>query len=119
MDPWGQLAHLSKQELQELQNSKLHTFINTHLYPFSPYYQKLFDQQKINPKNIKTVADLKHLPFTSKLNFIDPNNPDEYRNFILQPDKVKIRKYWPPPKLLSLAVESAVRGKTAIEEKLS
>ena len=44
-------------ELRSLQNRTLHHFITKHLYPFSPYYRKLFDKNKIKPHSIKTVND--------------------------------------------------------------
>ena len=119
MDPWGPVAHLPRQKIQELQNRKLHHFINRYLYPFSPYYRRLFDQNTINPEDIRTVADLHRIPFTSKTDFLAvPQDGDRFREFILQPDKEKIRVAWPPLKLASLALTAALRGQTAVEDKL-
>ena len=119
MDPWGPLAHLPRQKIQELQNQKLRHFINRYLYPFSPYYHRLFDQNKINPKGIRTVADLRRVPFTSKIDFIaSPPDGERFREFILQPDKEKIRAAWPPGKLAALALTAALRGQSAVEDKL-
>jgi len=121
MDPWGPVAHLPRQKIYELQNQKLHQFINRYLYPFSPYYHRLFDQNKINPKDIRTVADLRHVPFTSKMDFIasgGTRDDDRFREFILQPDKEKIRAAWPPGKLAALALTAALRGQSAVEDKL-
>jgi phenylacetate-CoA ligase len=120
MDPWGKLARLSRQEIRSLQNKKLHHFINTYLYPFSPHYQEHLDRQKINPQNIKTVEDLQQIPFTSKLHFVaTPERPEKFREFILQPDKFKIRKYWPASKLLQLMCRSALHGSADVQEQLS
>ena len=119
MDPWGKVAHLPRQKIQELQNQKLHHFINRYLYPFSPYYRRLFDQNKIDPKDIRSVADLHRIPFTSKTDFLSvPQDGDRFKEFILQPDKEKIRAAWPPLKLASLALTAALRGQTAVEDKL-
>ncbi|VAX37331.1 hypothetical protein MNBD_UNCLBAC01-1395 [hydrothermal vent metagenome] len=121
MDPWKNIKLLSKDDLRRLQNQKLHHFINTYVYPFSPHYQKLFDQNNINPKNICTVEDLAKIPFTSKTDFThtdEHTGRERFRDFILQPDQDKIRQYWPKTKILSLAVSSFFKGKEYTQEKL-
>ena len=118
MDPWKNIANLPKAAHQDLQNKKLHHFINRYLYPFSPYYRRLFDQKKINPRNIRTAADLADLPFTSKLDFINSNDPQKFREFILQPDQEKIRAHWPPLELMKLKWVSLTQGEEGLQEKL-
>ncbi len=118
MDHWQNIAKLSRLEIRELQNRKLHHFINFHLYPFSPHYQQLFRKHKINPRSIRTVADLKHVPFTSKKDFIDPENPRKNIEFVLQPDAEKIKKHWPLPELLKLKVLAMMKGSEAVKERL-
>ncbi|MCB9772337.1 MAG: AMP-binding protein [Candidatus Omnitrophica bacterium] len=118
MDPWQDIAKLSAQEHQALQNRKLHHFINRHLYPFSPQYQQLFQKHNIDPRSIKTVADLKRIPFVSKKDFIDPDNPRKNIEFVLQPDALKIKKHWPLPELLKLKALALLKGADAVKEKL-
>ncbi len=120
MDPWRNIAHLSKAQVRDLQNKKLASFVNTYLYPFSPHYRKLFDQHAINPKAIKTIEDLRQIPFTSKHDFFAPDeNPEKFRNFILQPSKETIRRYWPVTKKAGLALTSMVKGKAYVEDQLA
>lgn len=119
MDPWRDIAKLSSSEIKDLQNRKLHHFINRQLYPFSPHYQKLFDQNKIDPKQIRTAADLKGIPFTSKSDFIDSSDPAKFKEYILQPDEQKIRKHWPLAELLKLKMLSLTRGKAAAKAALT
>lgn len=120
MNPWKQLAALNREDIRKLQNQKLHTFINEYLYPFSPHYKQVFDEHKINPKSIKCVEDLKNIPFTSKLNFIDKDDDgSKFKNFILQPDASKIRRSWPPRKLAGLAVKKMFRGEDVVQEELT
>ncbi len=120
MSPWGKLECLSQQECRELQNKKLQQFINHYVYPFSPYYRRLFDENKIDPKSIKSKEDLKRIPLTSKMDFIDkPEQPKRFRDFILQPDKEKIRKNWPVAKLIPLAFNKLTRGEQYIQENLA
>ncbi len=118
MNPWKNLTSLSFEQIKELQNHKLQEFINTHVYPFSPHYRKLFDDNKINPKLIKTVTDLKNIPFTSKLDLVNKENPQKFKDFILQPDQERIRQYWPKNKLLKLALQSTFKGKEFVLDSL-
>lgn len=119
MDPWGPLAHLPRQKLQDIQNEKLRFFLTRYLYPFSPYYRKLFDDNKIKPEDIRSVADLHRVPLTSKTDFMSPQDPDRFRSFILQPSEEKIRAAWSPGKLASLALTKVLHGKGRVEDTLA
>lgn len=52
-------------KLRELQNSRLQDMISR-VYNNVPFYRQKFDDLGIDPKSIKTVADLPKLPFTKK-----------------------------------------------------
>ncbi len=120
MDPWRSIAELSKDEIRDAQNKKLSSFINNYLYPFSPHYRKLFDQHAIDPKSIKQVEDLKPIPFTSKHDFIAPDeNPEKFRDFILQPTPETIKQFWPATKYARLAMASAFKGKEYVQDQLA
>ncbi len=56
---------LKPSELRELQNKKLRMIVN-HAYVNSAFYHKKFRDAGINPKDVKTLADLSKLPFTTK-----------------------------------------------------
>ncbi len=118
MDPWGKIGHLTKSEIRDLQNRKLQQFINQYLYPFSPYYRRLFDQNKIKPGSIRTVADLRQIPFCSKKDFIDPDRPDKIKDFIQQPDLKTIRQFWPKTQLLKLKWQSLTKGDEFVKVNL-
>ncbi|TAN59947.1 phenylacetate--CoA ligase family protein [bacterium] len=119
MDNWENLSFLSAKELRELQNRKLHYFVNRRLYPFSPYYQKLFLRHKINPRSVRTVKDLEAIPFTKKEDlFPARNNSQSFLDFILKPDEALIRRHWPKSKLLYLALLKALKGKEHIKQHL-
>lgn len=113
------MERLSKEELRILQNKKLHAFINHYLYPFSPHYRALFDKHKINPKKIKTVDDLKNIPFSQKNDFVDRENPEKFKDFILHPDPQRIRSSWPLSKLISLKCASIFKGQDYIKNRLA
>lgn len=111
---------MPQKELRELQNNKLRSFISAQLYPFSPYYRRLFDQHKIKPRYIRTVEDLKRIPFTKKEDFL-PNDgsPNRFRDFILAPEESSIKKYQPKSKLIYLALLKILKGKEEVRERLS
>jgi len=111
MDSWKRITSLTYSQIKDLQNQRLHHFINTHVYPFSPYYHKLFDDKKIDPRSIRTKEDLKRIPFISKSDLIDKDNQQKFKDFILHPDKEKIRRCWPKSRLLKLAARSLLRGR--------
>ena len=108
-------------ELQHLQNHKLHDFITRHLYPFSPYYRNIFDENKIKPKDIKTVEDLQKLPFTSKQDFIalqKEEDPQKKLAFVLQPTKELIKKFLPKSELIKFFSSRVFHGKEYLENCL-
>lgn len=120
LHPWKNIEGQSKSALRELQNRKLHHFINDHVYPFSPYYRALFDTHKIDPQSIRTVEDLKRIPFTSKTDFAaSKEHPKKFRDFILQPDQDKIKKAWSLPKLLGLKAQTIVCGQEYVKAALA
>lgn len=108
-------------ELKQLQNKKLHSFITKHLYPFSPYYRRLLDENKINPDEIRTVEDLRRIPFTSKQDFRDAIQKDPAKGtlaFCLQPDKDTIRKYLPKSELAKFMLRRALKGEAGFKAAL-
>ena len=118
MDPWSDLTSLSYAQVKALQDRKLRYFINRHVYPFSPHYRKLFDDNNIDPRHIRGTADLKHIPFTSKLDLISKENPQKFRDFVLAPDQEKMRRFWPKSELLKLAALSLCKGKEHVQDRL-
>jgi len=90
---WPDLSKLSKEEIKKLQNKKIANFFS-HELPYSPYYRQLFEEHKINFKDIKTVDDLRRIPFSSKADIAPTKeDPAKSRQFILQPDEKLIKKY--------------------------
>ncbi|MBU2573111.1 MAG: hypothetical protein KKH28_03425, partial [Elusimicrobia bacterium] len=109
------------EELKTLQNKKLHSFVTRRLYPFSPYYRRLFDDNKIDPDSIKTVEDLRRIPFTSKKDFCDAVEKDPAKGtlaFCLQPDKDTIKKYLPKTELVKFMLARALKGEAGFKAGL-
>lgn len=108
-------------ELKQIRDEKLRYFITRHLYPFSPYYRKLFDDNKIKPESIKTVKDLSSIPLTSKKDFFCTGSEDpgkRNRDFILQPNEELIKKYLPKSELIKVGLTKLLRGKEYLKNRL-
>jgi len=108
-------------ELKALRDAKLRRFVTSYLYPFSPYYRRLFDAYGIKPDSIKTVSDLQRIPFTSKEDFIAPTKEEQTRkniDFVLQPSEASIKKYLPKPELARMALKKIFRGGAHLKKSL-
>ncbi|MFH1997052.1 MAG: AMP-binding protein [Candidatus Omnitrophota bacterium] len=115
------LSHPWK-ELKARQDRKLRHFIRSHLYPFSHYYRRLFDRNRIRPEDIRTVEDLAKIPFTSKKTLLEPGQEDPQKrtlDFLLRPKEELIKKYLPKGELLKFISESAIRGKKRLTAHLA
>ncbi len=97
----------------------LHRFLNEQLYPFSPFYRRLFNEHHIDPRKIRSVYDLRHLPFTNKKDIVPtPDNPTRPIDLVLQPDKESISKYAPKALAVKLLLEGLQHGRKAVEDRL-
>lgn len=119
MSNWNKLSFLPIKELREIQNRKLRHFISCQLFPFSPHYQRLFNRHKIKPRYIRTIRDLKIIPFTRKGDFLPTkDNPRPFQDFILHPDEALIKKYGSKKKLLKLTFFRLIKGKEYLKQGL-
>jgi phenylacetate-CoA ligase len=104
---------------QAERDDQLHRFINEQLYPFSPFYRRLFDDHHINPRTIRRIADLRHIPFTSKKDIVptadDPRRPLQ---LVLTPDEESIRKFTPPAVGAKFMFERLRHGGKAVKARL-
>ncbi len=102
---------MSSQEVSRTQERKLREFIRYQLYPFSPFYRKLFDDSSIDPFSIRTVRDLEKVPLTRKEDIMPTSaHPKRYKDFILQPDLEKIKKHWPRSRLVQMKLKDMIKG---------
>lgn len=98
MIKWTKLAKQSPRGLRSLQNRQL-KFVIKHLVPYHPFYRKMF----ASIGKIASSVNLIDLPFSSKLDLLPTKTePTKPRDFILQPNKELIRKYYPKGALLKL-----------------
>jgi phenylacetate-CoA ligase len=74
----------SKDEISKWQNVKIQKLIH-YAYNNTIYYKNLFDENNINPNNIKTKENLKNIPLLTKQNVIDNYNRLIAKNIHLIP----------------------------------
>lgn len=67
---WSKEETLSRAEMEALQLSRLQETV-TRVYEKVPYYRAKMDEKGIKPQDIKTLADLAKLPFTTKQDMRD------------------------------------------------
>jgi len=105
-DPVERYYDMSSEEITKVQEKKMREFIRNQLYPFSPHYQKMFDDNNIDPRSIQTLQDLEKIPLTRKEDIMpDAENPKKYKDLILQPDLEKITKHWPKTRLIRMKLK--------------
>jgi phenylacetate-coenzyme A ligase PaaK-like adenylate-forming protein len=67
-------------EQREMSFDLLLKYIREYVYPYSPYYRKLFKENGIDPARLNTYEDFLRVPITTK-----EDNLEDPRSFILQP----------------------------------
>src|SRR5476651_2724063 len=84
---------LGRSELQQLQVDTLRNYLTTTVFPFSLHYRKLFKAHGVDVSSIRTMGDLKKIPFTAKNDLLStPEEPDKMRDFLLVPDPKLLMK---------------------------
>ncbi|MFA6960841.1 MAG: AMP-binding protein [Opitutaceae bacterium] len=69
------------------QGRQLHRYLRDCVLPFSLHYRRLFDKAGLTAADIRSVADLRKLPFTSKEDLLPTDeNPRRTLDFVLKPD---------------------------------
>ena len=67
---WAKEETLSREEIERIQTERLVKLVS-YVYDNVEPYRKKMDEAGIRPDDIKTLADLKRLPFTTKQDFRD------------------------------------------------
>ncbi len=119
-DPIERYDEMNSDEILRTQERKLRDYLRYQLYPFSPFYRKLFDDKGVDVNQINSVKDLEKIPLTKKEDIIpDDENPKKYKDLILQPDLQKIKQFWPRSKQFGLKVKDILKGniETALRDE--
>lgn len=105
---WQRLSHLAYNDIRDLQNTKLRSFVR-HKLLYAPYYRELFAKNNLSRGDIRTTDDLIKIPFTSKADLApSAEEPARPRAFILQPNEHLIKKYASKEELAKIILEKAL-----------
>jgi phenylacetate-CoA ligase len=106
-------SKLERDEVLELQGRQLHRFIRDSVLPFSAHYQHLFRQHGLSADDVRSVDDLRKLPFTSKEDLLPtPVQPRRNMAFALIPDAKVLAKR---PGVIARAL---LRGRSHVKDEL-
>lgn len=67
---WHKEESLSREELRKIQGERLRK-VCERVYNNVPFYRKKFDEAGVKPEDIKSIDDIKRLPFTTKQDLRD------------------------------------------------
>ena len=67
---FSKIESAPREEIEQLQLKRLKDTV-TRVYNLSPFYKQKFDELEITPDDIKTLEDIKKLPFTKKQDLRD------------------------------------------------
>ena len=72
----------AERRVRAMQAAKLRRYLREVVLPFNEHYRRVFAERGLKPRDLRTLEDLRHLPFTEKEDLIE--NP---RAFVIIPDK--------------------------------
>ncbi len=108
LSSWGALSRARASELREVQDRALARFVREELYPFSAHYRGVFDAAGVGPRDIRTAADLRRLPLSSKPDLLAAQGDEKrVRDFMLVPTPDLVREHWPFARKLALVLGGA------------
>ncbi len=99
---WSTIQYLKPEKIKRLQDKLLGNYIKTQI-PYHPFYSSLFKKNRISFSDIRTIDDLKKLPFTTKEDIAPTDkNPNKFVDFVLQPNEKLIKQYAPLSKKIRI-----------------
>jgi phenylacetate-coenzyme A ligase PaaK-like adenylate-forming protein len=105
---WSELSRSSPAEQRRIQDEGLQRYVREELYPFSAHYRRVFDAAKVSPRDIRTVDDLRRLPFTTKQDLLGSQSDGARKqDFVLIPSPALIKEHWPFARKLALVLGGA------------
>lgn len=105
---------MSPREIGPLQAEKLRHYLRAIVLPFSPHYRRAFSERRLDPGSIRTLDDLRRLPFTSKADLLStPDEPQRFKDFILSPDPQKLARSF------KIVWRAALRGQARVARELA
>jgi phenylacetate-coenzyme A ligase PaaK-like adenylate-forming protein len=116
---WTDYDRLSKREIQSRQAGILNKFLKEQLLNYSTHYRELFKNAGLKADDIRTIADLRKIPFTTKKDIAPtPDDPKRPTRLILQPDPETYRSTLTLRKKLGLVKNRFISGREVREQVL-
>ncbi|MDA0577154.1 MAG: AMP-binding protein [Verrucomicrobia bacterium] len=109
-----QWDRLGRDAIRALQGQMLQRFVRDQVLPYSKHYRALFAKHGVTAGQIRTLDDLRRIPFTSKLDLLPtPEHGDQTRDFALLPDEQALARR---PDVMLRAL---LRGRAAVRRDLA
>ncbi len=113
MEDWKKISVMDPKDIRDMQNRKLRAFLANQIYLYSPFYSAKLKELNIDPIKIKSIEDLKHLPFTYKEDIAPTDDdPKRHKDYVIRPDEELTEKYG------TMAQLSPYGGKEVVENKI-
>ena len=105
-----------RHDIRRRQGAQLRNFLFQCVGPFSAYYRAMFKKIGLTEKRFKSIDDLRHIPFTSKVDLLSsPEHPKRARDFILMPDEAVLARR--PSVILQALLHGKKNAKAALERE--
>lgn len=100
--------------LRAWQADKLRRYLRDVVLPYSPHYRERFQSLGLRAEDIRSLDDLRKLPFTSKADLLPtPEKPLRSREFIISPDPGELARR---PRTIARAL---LRGRAQVQRELA
>lgn len=105
--------HLDRDTARAAQGRRLHRYLRDSVLPFSLHYKNLFAEHGLAAADIRTLDDLRKIPFTSKEDLLPTeDNPRRTLDFVLKPDPAALSRR------PSVILRALLRGKARVRDEL-
>ncbi|HWN96788.1 MAG TPA: AMP-binding protein [Methylomirabilota bacterium] len=104
---------LPESAIRQLQAEKLRRYLRDVVLPFSPYYREVFHEHRLGADSIRSLDDLRRIPFTTKTDLLNtPEHPQRAKEFIITPDQ-RVLAHKP-----NIVLRALVRGRSRVQREL-
>jgi phenylacetate-CoA ligase len=100
---------LPERTVRRLQVEKLRRYLQDIVVPFSPHYRDLFQKHGLEPESIRTLDDLRRIPFTTKEDLIAASGT---LRFVIAPDQSTLARQ------PGIILRALVRGRSRVQQEL-
>lgn len=84
---------LPERAIRQLQAEKLREYLRKIVLPFSPYYRAMFAERGLSANSIRSLDELRNIPFTTKADLLNTTaHPQRAKEFLIAPDQRQLAK---------------------------